>query len=112
MTRDEWNALHHTIRADARAFKAKHGGGPCFGRHFMHRGAEILLRRAFWAPGVFKTDVTQSAIIDRPKMQRHAQAMTWAADYRKEARQIWKRETAKRAHRATIEEARHIRLAA
>lgn len=104
--------MRHTIRADARAFKAKHGGGPCFGRYFMHQGAEILLRRAFMAPGVFQTDVRQSAIIDRPKMQLHAHAMIWAADYRKEARQIWKRETAKRAHRAMIEEARQIRLAA
>jgi len=45
MTRDEWKVLHHSIRKDARDFKAQHGGYPCFGRRFHHNGTEWTLMR-------------------------------------------------------------------
>ncbi len=86
MNREEWKAFMQSLRADARAFKAIHGGGPCFGRTFNHNGAEILVRRAWYHPGKWMTDIRAATIIDRPLMQRHAAALNWAGDFRRQAK--------------------------
>jgi hypothetical protein len=39
MTRAEWKAFHHSIRADVRALRLQYGGWPCFSRVF-HNGAQ------------------------------------------------------------------------
>lgn len=45
MTRAEWKAFMHSLRSDARAFKAAHGGHPCFARYFIHNGKEWTITR-------------------------------------------------------------------
>ena len=111
MNRSEWKAFHHAIRADARAFKAKHGGGPCFGRTFTHNGVEYLLRRAWYSPGKWMTDLRAAAIIDRPPSNRHACALSWAGDFRREAKRTpWDKYRSRRAWQVSIDDCRAIRI--
>lgn len=46
MTRDQWKAFFHSIRADVRAFRRQYGGWPCFSRVFHAQGNRWHLERS------------------------------------------------------------------
>lgn len=85
MTRDEWKALSHSIRADARAFKEAHGGYPCFVRHFMHNGAEWTITRYRDFPK-WRTYMRQTIIRRRPIASHIHSELDCAADFRRKIR--------------------------
>lgn len=66
MNRNTWNALHHSIRADARAFKAKHGGFPCFAGRFTHNGTEWTILRSLDRGATWATRIHASRIVRQP----------------------------------------------
>ena len=47
MNRNEWKALHHSVRADTRAFRLQYGGWPCFSRVFYCAGRRWHIERSF-----------------------------------------------------------------
>ena len=115
MTRTEWKAFHHALRANARAFREQHGGYPCMSARLEHNGREWTMtrklndrvppRHAGWI-----TRLETSLLRQRPAMALHAAALDEAATYRDVARrQPWHAELPKRAAHTTLAEAAEIR---
>lgn len=113
MTRDEWKAFDHAIRADARAFKESHGGYPCFVRHFMHRGQEWTVTRALGDGIKWHTYTRKSIIRQRSRTALIADELDTAAGHRAAVRGApWTAYTHKRGARLAVKIAREWRLAA
>lgn len=110
MTRDEWKAFHHSIRADARAFGDIHGGYPCFGRDFEHNGAPFNLTRFKTWKG-WETHLRRALIRDRPTVQRVAEELRDCANGRADWKaNPWRKYQLRRACFMAVKCARAIRL--
>jgi len=113
MTRDEWKAFDHSIRADARAFREKHGGYPCFTRHIQHNGEEWSYTRARNDGTRWTTHLRKSVIRERPRAALIADELATAADHRHSLRRApWTATPHKRGCRLAIRIAREWRTAA
>lgn len=107
MTRDEWKAFDHALRSDARAFKAKHGGNPCFRRYFLHNGIEwAVTRYRDWRD--WKTYARPSIIRRRPIASLIHAELDCAAEFRRKART--EASLGKRGARVSIKCAREWRI--
>lgn len=113
MTRDEWNAFHHSIRADARAFRDSHGGYPCFTRHLTHNGEEWSFTRARNDGIRWTSHLRKSLIRQRPAGGKIADELDTARDHCRAMRGApWTAALHKRGMRLAIRIAREIRTAA
>ena len=110
MNRDQWKAFSHSIRADARDFKTRVGGFPCFARNFTHNGQEWTLTRQLNDRRSWNTRLAASSIRARPRSARHADEIDSAKDHRRAIKRApWTAEIHKRGIRAAIKSARQIR---
>ena len=112
MTREEWKALSHSIRADARAFKDAHGGYPCFVRHFMHNGKEYWIKRVRLDGRRWCTRLNTTLLGQRPLGFFVGRCFAEILELNRDCRATWKRRSVKRAIRLTIEESRLHRIGA
>ena len=113
MNRTEWKAFCHSLRADARAFAAKHGGYPTMTRHFSHEGEEWSFTRLRSDNGRWVSYIRKSLIRERSLMERVMSELNDAPFYRAAMRQRpWASDFHKRGLRKTIIVAREIRMAA
>ncbi|HMT45502.1 MAG TPA: hypothetical protein PKE59_00140 [Novosphingobium sp.] len=113
MNRTEWKAFHHSIRADARAFRESHGGYPCFTRHLQHNDEEWSFTRARNDGIRWTSNLRKSLIRQRPTGGKIADELDTAQDHRRAMRRApWTATTHKRGIRIAIRIAREIRLAA
>lgn len=106
MTRDEWKAFHHAIRADARAFKERHGGYPCFVRNFMHNGIEHSLTRVRDDGINWRTRLAATLVKQRPIGFFIGRCFAENMDSHYEIKRRWRAHIEKRAIRLTVEESR------
>lgn len=111
MTRTEWTAFHHAIRADARAFQSKHGGYPCFRRTFDHKGVEWVFTRYQDYGPTWRGYMRPSIIRQRAAAHLIHTELDFAAEYRAKARRSpHLAYTAKRGARLSVKCAREWRL--
>lgn len=109
MTREQWKAFQHSIRADARAFKAQHGGSPAFRRSFQHNGAEWVTTR-YHDFNHWQTYTRAAMIRQRPLASLIHAELDCAAEYRRKANaQPWAASTSRRGARLSIQCAREWR---
>lgn len=113
MTREEWKAFTHSIRADARAFLDIHGGFPCFTRHFHHNSEEWSLTRSRQDGVRWTTNLRKSLIRQRAWRGLSARALNECREYHADYKSGWKSKlTARRAIRISVAEAKAWREAA
>lgn len=113
MTRQEWQDFTHKIRSDARAFKERHGGFPCFTRHFWHNGIEWSITRVRNDGVRWQTFIRPSLIRERETRGRIFDEIDTAADHRRAMRRApWTKSTHKRGIRLAVEIARALRMEA
>lgn len=82
MNRNEWETLHHTIRADTRAFRSIYGGWPCFVRRFHNSGRRWSLERSIDRASPRGKSLIWAALADHPRQLR-AQRINDAATFRR-----------------------------
>lgn len=110
MNRTEWKAFHHSIRADARAFRESHGGYPCFTRHLTHNGEEWSFTRARNEGIRWTSHLRKSLIRQRAWRGLSARALNECREYHDDYKRSWKsKHMSRRAIRSAVEEARAIR---
>ena len=110
MTRNDWKAFHHAIRADARAFRESHGGYPCFTRHLQHNGEEWSFTRRTEDGRRWESRLRKTLIRQRAWRGLSARALNECRDYHRDYRSAWKgKRMALIAIRSAVEEARATR---
>jgi hypothetical protein len=110
MNRDQWKAFQHSIRIEAHAFKAHHGGHPAFRRSFTHNGAEWIMTR-YHDFNRWQTYTRAAVIRQRPLASLIHAELDCAAEYRRKAKaQPWGEITSRKGARLSIKCAREWRL--
>lgn len=111
MTRTEWKAFMHKLRADCAAFRDAHGGYPCFRHVFWHNGAEYTVTRLRDYGTNWQTYTRASIIRQRPAASLIHSELDCAANFRrKAARHHWTKAADLRGAFISIKIAREWRL--